>query len=262
MQRHAVRPNDGDDDTDFPVSNGVFRLSQYGGSFQTGGPVISRVSRVKTATVAITATEKTQVATLTITSSSPALSSSSPMDTSTITASSMPSAMLTSITMTLTTLTTKETIPQPLSSSPAPAAPNLSVPVNTLIAIIAGTVGGILLLVFVIAVVHAFVRRISMIHDDTRDPGGASSTLEKGSLPSGQQQQCVNNSNVGNIGILQPSPSAHSELGIAQQYQEAIFVPDADFRTWPAARDIHPRQIIAELPTESYDGHSQQGHRG
>ncbi|GJC84482.1 hypothetical protein ColLi_07320 [Colletotrichum liriopes] len=256
MKRHAIRLDDGDD-TAF-VSNAVFRLSQSGESFQTGGPVISRVSRVKTATVTITATEKTQVVILTSTSPS----SSSPMDTFTITASSIPSAMLTLTATTLTTLTTKETTPQPTSTGLAPAAPHISVPVNTLIAIVAGTVGGLLLLAFVIAVVHAFVRRISMIHDETRDIGGASSTLEKGSLPSGQQQQCVNNSNVSNIGIPHLSPSAHSELGIAQQYQKTTFVPDADFRAWAAAHDVHPNQIIAELPAESNAGHSQQGHRG
>ncbi|KAK1981630.1 hypothetical protein LZ30DRAFT_592335 [Colletotrichum cereale] len=235
------------------MSNAVFRFPQSGGSFQTGGPVISRVSRAKTATVTITTT-KGQTTILNTASSL----SLPPMDTPTATASSMLSAT-SSIASTLTAPSTKEITPQPTSTGSTPAAPQISVPVNTLVAIIAGTIGGILLLVFFIAVAQAFVRRRRIIHEETQPSGGASSTLEKGGPPGGQRQHRVND---GNIGTPHPSPSAHSELGIAQQYQAANIVPDAGLRTWPVAHDLHSRQDIAELPAESHAGHSQYDHRG
>ncbi|GKT41377.1 uncharacterized protein ColSpa_01558 [Colletotrichum spaethianum] len=203
MQLHAApydHYDDSSDDTAFPVSNAVFRLSRSGGAFETGGPVISRVSRVKTATAYIDRFSRCDA--------------------------------------------------------------RVSVPVNTLIAVIAGTVGGILLLIFVIAVVQAFLRRRHIIYDETHSAGGVGSTLEKGSPPGGQEQHHAKKSNVGSIGITHPSPSAHSELGISQQYQAANFMSDPDFPTWPAAHDTHPGHVVAELPAESYAEHSQHGYRG
>ncbi|KAK2039002.1 hypothetical protein LZ31DRAFT_559109 [Colletotrichum somersetense] len=275
MQWHAVRYHD--KDTTPLMSNAVFRPSQSGGSFQTGGPVISRVSRVKTATgesatvplpspscsgvtdfdtlVTITATNTSQTTILNSGSSVPL----SQLDTPTATASSTLSATSTSIASTATAASTKGITPQPTSTDSTPAAPQVSVPVNTLIAIIGGTIGGILLLVFFIAVAQAFVRRRHIIHEETQGPGGASNTLEKGNTPGEQPQYHANN---GNIGIPHPSSSAHSELSIAQPHEAAYIVPTANVQTWPATHDLHPIQFIAELPAESHAGHSQHDHRG
>ncbi|KAK1574144.1 uncharacterized protein LY79DRAFT_593520 [Colletotrichum navitas] len=237
------------------MSNAVFRLTQPGGSFQTGGPVISRVSRVKTATVTITATDTSQTTVLDSGSSVPL----SPKDTPTVTASPMLSATSTFIATTATAPSTEAITPQPTSTDSTPAASQVSLPVTTLIAIIGGTIGGILFLVFCIAVAQAFARRRHIIHQETESPGRATNTLEKGSTPGGQQQHRVND---GNISIPHPSPSAHSELNIAQPYQTACIVPDANVGTWPAAHDLHPKQVIAELPAASHAGHSQHDHRG
>ncbi|KAK1970791.1 hypothetical protein LY78DRAFT_717016 [Colletotrichum sublineola] len=239
------------------MSNAVFRPHESGVSFQTGGPVISRVSRVKTATVTITATNTSQTAILNSASSV----SLSTVDTPTPTASSMFSATSTSIatTVTATTPSTAEITVQPTSTDTTPTAPQVSVPVNTLVAIIGGTIGGILFLVFLIAVAQAFMRRRHIIEQETQSPGGASNTLEKGSTPGGQRQYHVND---GNIDIPHPSPSARSELSIAQRDQAAYIVSAANFRTWPAVQELHPRQVIAELPSESHARHSLYDHRG
>ncbi|KAK1991195.1 hypothetical protein LX36DRAFT_694896 [Colletotrichum falcatum] len=217
------------------MSNAVFRHPQSGGSFHTGGPVISRVSRVKTATMTI-ATTNTSQTTLLNSASSVSLS---PMDTATAS----------SIAATATALSTMETTPQPTSTDSTPAAPQVSVPVNTLIAIIGGTIGGILLLVFFIAVAKAFVRRRHIIQQETLSPGDTSNTLEKGGTFGGQRQYHVND---GSMDIPHPSPSAHPEPGMAQLYQAPCIVPDANVRPWPAVHDLHPRQVIAELPVESH----------
>ncbi|EFQ31961.1 uncharacterized protein GLRG_07105 [Colletotrichum graminicola M1.001] len=240
------------------MSNAVFRLTQSGGSFQTGGPVISRVSRVKTATVTIAATDTSQTTVMNSDSSVPVSTKDTPTATAS-SASSMLSATPTSIATTATATSAAEITPQPTSTDSTPAASQVSVPVTTLIAIIGGTIGGILFLVFCIAVAQAFARRRHIIHQEAESPGRASTTLEKGSTPGGRQQQRVND---GNIGIPQPSSSAHSELNIAQPYQTACVVPDAYVQTWPAAHDLHPKQIIAELPAASHAGHSQHDHRG
>ncbi|KAJ0166033.1 hypothetical protein CTA2_9025 [Colletotrichum tanaceti] len=255
MQHHVVQydgSDNGDDDAGFPVSYAVIHLSQGGGTFQTGGPVISRVSRVKTATVTITAAESTQTASLTTISSSPTT------DTATVTASSMLSATPSSATITLVTSSTQITS-LPTSTDSAPAAAHVSVPVNTLIAIIAGTVGGLLLFVIMVAVIHAFVRRRRIVHDETHSPIGADPILEKGGSSSGQQQQHENSGNVGNSRISQPSHFAHPELGMSQQHQTANYMPAGDIRSWPTSHNMYPNQVIAELPAGPHFGQLQHG---
>ncbi|TQN69351.1 hypothetical protein CSHISOI_06125 [Colletotrichum shisoi] len=258
MQHHVVQYDDSDNDDDdgrFPISRAVIRFSHDGGTYETGGPVISRVprvSRVKTATVTITAAESTQTASLTT------ISSSLTTDMATVTASSMLSVTPSSATITLVTSSTQITS-LPTSTDSAPTAAQVSVPVTTLIAIIAGTIDGLLLFVFVVAVIHAFVRRRRIVHDETHSPIGADTVLEKGGSSSERQQHHENSSIVGNRGISQPSYIAHPELGISQQHPAANYMPAGDIRSRPIAHDIYPTQVIAELPAGPHFGQSQHG---
>ncbi|WYZ43794.1 hypothetical protein EsH8_VII_000230 [Colletotrichum jinshuiense] len=206
-----------------------------------GGPIFSRVSRVKTATVTFTAIEATPTPTLA------SLTASLPSTTSTtFTTLTLPTAMQTAS-------STQETALLPTSSNSTSEAPHVSIPLNTLIAIIAGTVGGFVVLLFVIGIIRACVRRKRAIYDEAHSTGGIPEKACRGER---------HDENSANDSTLQHPLSTAPWPDMTHLSSEPSVSSTADFRCLPVLYDTHPRRIIAELPAEPYFGHARHGFTG
>ncbi|KAK1512294.1 uncharacterized protein CCOS01_14534, partial [Colletotrichum costaricense] len=245
------------DDTS-PPPDPVLSLSQGTGGEQ-GIPVITRIR-----------TEGGKTATVTITLQATALTSALA---STFTTSSLLPVMTTLMTtlrpsLTTSTLSsTEQNTSLPKSTGSPDQEPHVTLSRNTLIIISCAAVGGSLLLLFLIGMIHAYVRRRDAIKEDAKKEAAAAAGIQERELNQFSHQPHQHaNENGYSMAMSQPAARACSEPDLYQHFHPSHEVANASFRTLPAANpayEPHPAQVVAELPAEPCrSGLPHYGYRG
>ncbi|KXH52391.1 hypothetical protein CNYM01_03454 [Colletotrichum nymphaeae SA-01] len=245
------------DDTS-PPPDPVLSPSQDTGGEQ-GIPVITRIP-----------TEGGKTATVTITLQETALTSALA---STFTTSSLLPVMTTLMTtlrpsLTTSTLSsTEQNTSLPKSTGSPDQEPHVTLSRKTLIIISCAAVGGSLLLLFLIGMIHAYVRRTDAIKEDAKKEAAAAAGIQERELDQFSHQPHQHaNENGYSMAMSQPAPRACSEPDLYQHFHPSHEVANASFRTLPAAYpayEPHPAQVVAELPAEPYgSGLPHYGYRG
>ncbi|KAK1725483.1 hypothetical protein CaCOL14_009580 [Colletotrichum acutatum] len=251
MGQFTSQPRDGAS----PSPNTVLGPSQGPDGPDQGIPVVTRIR-----------TEGGKTATVTITLQETALTSALA---STFTTSSLLPVMTTMMTtmrpsLTASTLSsTEQNTPLPNSTGSPDQEPHVTLPRNTLIIIISAAVGSVLFSLFLIGMIHAYVRRRHAIKEDAKKEAAAVGIQER-------EQDQSSHQHVNEVGysmaMSQPAPRACSESDLYQHFHPSNEAANASFHTLPAAYpayELHPTRVAAELPAEPHgSGLPHYGYRG
>ncbi|EXF77536.1 hypothetical protein CFIO01_09426 [Colletotrichum fioriniae PJ7] len=252
MGQFTSQPRDGAS----PSHDTVLSPSQGTDGPDQGIPVITRIR-----------TEGGKTATVTITLQETALTSALA---STFTTSSLLPVMTTMMTSMRPSLTTstlssaEQNTPLPKSTGSPDQEPHVSLSRNTLIIIISVAVGSVLFFLFLIGMIHAYVRRRHAIKEDAKKEAAAAAGIQEREQDQSSHRHF--NENAYSMAMSQPAPRARSEPDLYQQFHPSHEVANTSFHTLPAAYpayELHPARVIAELPAEPHgSGLPHYGYRG